>query len=150
MKKVIVSLALALGLGGVALVQGAGVDKMFAKEAAHAGLAEVALGQLSQTKAQNPDVKKLGKQIIDDHTKANEELKSFCKRKGIELLHPREDHGQGHAPGGRRALASLRSVHPFSVFGGSPSAGAREARSAGLVAPGLESAARRVMIRRVI
>jgi putative membrane protein len=59
----------------------AGADSMFAKEAAIGGMAEVEMGQLAATKAQSPDVKQFGQRMVDDHGKANSELKSLASQK---------------------------------------------------------------------
>jgi putative membrane protein len=51
-------------------------DKMFANEAATGGMMEVMLGVLAETNSSQLEVKSLGKMMVDDHTKANDELKS--------------------------------------------------------------------------
>jgi putative membrane protein len=53
-------------------------DTAFAMKAAQGGMAEVKLGQLAVDKASNPDVKAFGQRMIDDHSKANDQLKSIC------------------------------------------------------------------------
>jgi putative membrane protein len=63
----------------------AGADGMFAKEAAIGGMAEVEMGQLAATKAQSPDVKQFGQRMVDDHGKANNELKSLASQKNWTL-----------------------------------------------------------------
>lgn len=60
-------------------------DKKFVMEAAQGGMAEVKLGQLATQKASSDQVKQFGQKMIDDHTKANDELKSLAERKGITL-----------------------------------------------------------------
>lgn len=60
-------------------------DQSFVKEAATGGMAEVDLGQLAASKATNPDVKQFGQRMVDDHGKANDELKSFASQKSITL-----------------------------------------------------------------
>jgi putative membrane protein len=60
-------------------------DARFAVEAASGGLAEVALGELAQQKAENPQVKDFGVMMINDHTKANNEMKALSAKKGISL-----------------------------------------------------------------
>jgi len=60
-------------------------DRKFMEEAAQGGLAEVQLGQLAAQKAQSPAVKQFGQRMVDDHTKANHELKQLASNKGIEL-----------------------------------------------------------------
>jgi putative membrane protein len=57
----------------------------FMKEAAGGGLAEVELGKLAATKAQNAEVKSFGQMMVTDHTKANTELKSLAAKKNVTL-----------------------------------------------------------------
>jgi putative membrane protein len=60
-------------------------DQAFAKEAAIGGMAEVDLGQLAASKASSPDVKQFGQRMVDDHGKANDELKSWASQKSVNL-----------------------------------------------------------------
>lgn len=60
-------------------------DKMFVKKAAEGGLAEVELGQLATQKASSDDVKKFGQRMVDDHTKANDQLKQVAAQENITL-----------------------------------------------------------------
>ncbi len=62
-----------------------GADIKFVNMAARDGEAEVILGKLAAEKASSEDVKKFGQQMVDDHSKANEELKSIAKSKNIDL-----------------------------------------------------------------
>lgn len=62
-----------------------GTDSTFAVKAAQGGLAEVKMGQLAADKASNPDVKAFGQQMVDDHTKANDQLKSVAQEEGMTL-----------------------------------------------------------------
>jgi putative membrane protein len=64
---------------------GAMTDKDFMTEAAAGGMAEVELGKLASTKAQNADVKKFAQMMVADHTKANTELKTLAGGKGATL-----------------------------------------------------------------
>ena len=57
----------------------------FLTKAAAGGMAEVKLGQLATEKASNPDVKAFGQQMVDDHGKANSELKDLASKKGVTL-----------------------------------------------------------------
>ena len=43
------------------------------------------MGQLATEKASNPDVKAYGQKMIDDHTKANDQLKSIAQEEGVTL-----------------------------------------------------------------
>lgn len=60
-------------------------DRHFMMKAAQGGMAEVELGQLAQEKGQNQDVKDFGKRMVDDHSKANDELKQLASDKGVPL-----------------------------------------------------------------
>jgi putative membrane protein len=60
-------------------------DQKFAKDAAMGGMAEVKLGQLAVEKADSSKVKDFGKRMVDDHSKANEKLKSIAAEKSISL-----------------------------------------------------------------
>jgi len=60
-------------------------DIEFVLDAAQGGLAEVELGKLAAQRAQNDDVKKFAQRMVDDHTKANEQLKKIADSKSIKL-----------------------------------------------------------------
>ncbi|HEY5823803.1 MAG TPA: DUF4142 domain-containing protein [Cyclobacteriaceae bacterium] len=60
-------------------------DTEFAVAAADGSMFEVQLGQLALTKASSPKVKAFAQSMVDDHTKANEELKSLAQTKNITL-----------------------------------------------------------------
>lgn len=57
----------------------------FLEDAAQGGMAEVELGKLASTKAQNPELKKFGQMMVADHGKANTELKALAAKKNITL-----------------------------------------------------------------
>ena len=60
-------------------------DSTFVKKAAQSGLAEVELGQLATQKAFSEEVKKFGQRMVDDHTKAYEQLKQVAAEKNIDV-----------------------------------------------------------------
>jgi putative membrane protein len=60
-------------------------DYNFMTKAAQGGMAEVELGKLAVSKAQNAEVKKFAQKMIEDHTNANTELKSLATKKGVTL-----------------------------------------------------------------
>lgn len=62
-----------------------GDDRSFMTEAATGGMAEVELGRLAAEKGQSADVKKFGQRMVDDHSKANDELKQLATKKGVTL-----------------------------------------------------------------
>ena len=53
-------------------------DKQFLTNIWQSSLAEVKLSEAAQEHAKSEDVKAYAKQIVDDHTKANEELKKIA------------------------------------------------------------------------
>lgn len=57
----------------------------FVRNAAEGNMAEVKLGQLAQEKAQSPEVKKFAERMINDHTKANEQLKQVANQEHINF-----------------------------------------------------------------
>lgn len=60
-------------------------DKAFVMKAAKGGLAEVELGNLAKDKAQSDQVKQFAQRMVDDHSKANDQLKSLAQQKNITL-----------------------------------------------------------------
>ena len=60
-------------------------DSTFVKKAAQGGMAEVELGQLATRKASSEEVKKFGQRMVDDHSKANEQLKQVAAEKNIDV-----------------------------------------------------------------
>jgi putative membrane protein len=57
----------------------------FMTKAAEGGMAEVEAGKLAAAKAQNPEVKQFGQQMIADHTRSNNELKTAAGKKNVTL-----------------------------------------------------------------
>jgi putative membrane protein len=62
-----------------------GSDQAWVMNTAKGGMAEVELGKLAVDKASNADVKKFAQRMVDDHSKANDELKALAGTKGITL-----------------------------------------------------------------
>jgi len=62
-------------------------DMAFVLKAGEGGDAEVALGKLAETNGYGTEVKAFRKRMVDDHTKANEELISIAKDKDVQLSH---------------------------------------------------------------
>jgi putative membrane protein len=57
---------------------GSATDAGFVTNASGAGLTEVELGKLAQTNAGSAKVKAFGQKMVEDHTKAGDELKSLA------------------------------------------------------------------------
>jgi putative membrane protein len=84
MKKILpVCAALLLGCSMGAWAQS--MDMNFAKAAAAGGMAEVKLGQLAADKGSSDFVKQFGQKMVDDHGKANDNLKSIAQKDSITL-----------------------------------------------------------------
>ncbi|HVZ45885.1 MAG TPA: DUF4142 domain-containing protein [Ramlibacter sp.] len=60
-------------------------DRRFVEKAAGGGLFEVQIAQLAQAKASDPNVKNFATMMVDDHTKANNELAQIANAKKVEL-----------------------------------------------------------------
>ncbi|MFL9833731.1 DUF4142 domain-containing protein [Chryseobacterium terrae] len=60
-------------------------DKKFADAAAMGGMMEVTLGEMASKTGTNSSVKSLGMMMAKDHSKANEELKSWASANGYTL-----------------------------------------------------------------
>jgi putative membrane protein len=60
-------------------------DTKFAREAAMGGMEEVQLGKVAVQNASSDQVKQFGQRMIDDHTKAGDELKGIASKKNITL-----------------------------------------------------------------
>jgi putative membrane protein len=63
----------------------AAADRTFAMHAAQGGMAEVEMGKLAAANAASPDVKQFGQRMVDDHGKANDELKSWASKSNVTL-----------------------------------------------------------------
>jgi putative membrane protein len=60
-------------------------DKMFLRQAAEGGMAEVKLGQLATQKASSSDVKAFGQKMVDDHTALNNEMAPIADSMGVRV-----------------------------------------------------------------
>jgi putative membrane protein len=60
-------------------------DQSFFKDAAQAGLAEVADGKMAAEKGSSPAVKQFAAMMVKDHGAANAKLKKIAMSKGIDL-----------------------------------------------------------------
>lgn len=60
-------------------------DRDFMRMAAQGGLTEVRLGEIAEKQAASDGVKQFGQQMVQDHSKANDELKALAASKGVTL-----------------------------------------------------------------
>jgi putative membrane protein len=60
-------------------------DEKFATEAAMGGLAEVELGRVAAQKGASDEVRQFGQRMVDDHSKANQDLMQVASAKGWAL-----------------------------------------------------------------
>ncbi len=91
MKMKTLSLACLLALTAMGLAARAAdsdvsaADKTFVEKAAQGGMTEVELGKIAQDQASAQDVKDFGAKMVEDHSKANDELKAIASSKGITI-----------------------------------------------------------------
>jgi putative membrane protein len=69
-------------------------DSQYIVDIASINLAEIELGKLAQTKSTNPEVKKFGKMMVDDHTKLASEVSALAKTKNYTLPTSLTEEGQ--------------------------------------------------------
>lgn len=60
-------------------------DRRLMQQIAQANIAEIETGKLAQSKSQNDEVKNFAQRMIDDHTKALEDLQQVAQAKGVTL-----------------------------------------------------------------
>lgn len=73
----------------------ASADQKMMRDIAHANLSEIAAGKMALEKSQSDDVKTFAQKMIDDHTKAQQELQTLADGKGVKL--PTEPDGRHKA-----------------------------------------------------
>ena len=60
-------------------------DQKMMRDIAYSNISEIAAGKLAQQKSQSDDVKTFAQKMIDDHTKAQQELQTLADSKGVKL-----------------------------------------------------------------
>ncbi|HEV8657522.1 MAG TPA: DUF4142 domain-containing protein [Thermoanaerobaculia bacterium] len=60
-------------------------DKEFVIKAAQGGISEVELGRMAAAKGASADVKTFGNRMLNDHSKANDELTQLATIKGLDM-----------------------------------------------------------------
>ena len=89
--KMLTLMACAALAGGSAIAQsdasatGSAQDKKFAKVAMAGGLTEIQASQAALQKSNSDDVKKFAQQMIDDHTKLNDQMKPIASQLGVAV-----------------------------------------------------------------
>jgi len=73
---------MAMSAKPMALSQG---DRTFFKKAAIGGMTEVEAGKLATIQGSSDQVKAFGQRMVDDHTKANDQLKELASKKNVTL-----------------------------------------------------------------
>lgn len=82
-------------------------DTAMFKQIAESHLAEISAGKLAEEKASSNEVKSFAKKMVDDHTKALDDLKQLAQSKGVTL--PTEANSQHMAEEKRlRALSGAK------------------------------------------
>jgi putative membrane protein len=74
----------ATGSSGAGSKAASGDQKMM-RDIAHSNISEIATGKLALEKSQSEDVKAFAQKMIDDHTKAQQELQTLAEGKGVKL-----------------------------------------------------------------
>jgi putative membrane protein len=69
-------------------------DKVFLRQAAEGGMAEVKLGQLAAQKASSDDVKAFGQKMVDDHTALNNAMAPIADSMGVRAPKDINKHDQ--------------------------------------------------------
>jgi putative membrane protein len=84
-------------------------DRTFVMNAAIGGMAEVEMGKLAAEKATDPRVKQFGQKMVDDHSKANDDLKTVATQRAyvkemvkdhdedVKEFHKQSQNGQDSA-----------------------------------------------------
>jgi len=73
------------GAQGAQQAQGAVPDVLFAAAAASGGLAEVNISQIGLQRATDPELKRFSQQMVEDHTRMNQELMSLASQKRLQI-----------------------------------------------------------------
>jgi putative membrane protein len=97
-RSLILAAALSCVMGSASMAQDSGRSAQssaslqeFVEKAGTSGLAEVEMGELGAKKAKNGQVEAFAKRMVADHTKANQELLTAIKGKGVQVPSSRTD-----------------------------------------------------------
>ncbi len=95
--KTIFSGAFALLVGMAANMAFAAEGENFVDEASAKGIAEIETAKMALDKGTSQDVKQFAQKMIDDHTKANQELAQLAQQKDLEDVRRSNTDGQGQS-----------------------------------------------------
>jgi putative membrane protein len=89
MRRLGIVVALTMLSGGAVLAEtgaaGGGADRNFVDRAAAGGMAEVKLATLAMDRGSSMQVKNFARKMLEDHSKANTELKGIAEQKSLAL-----------------------------------------------------------------
>ena len=88
-------------------------DKKFVKNAAIGGLMEVELGKVAAAKGASEGVKQFGQKMVDDHSKANDQLKEVASKEHFEIPSALDSKHQSKLDK-MSSLSGLPSIRPMS------------------------------------
>src|SRR4051794_25532900 len=81
--------AVSLTFSGAALAKSSAAmtrsEQQLVEKMAQGNLAEIQLGSLAEKKASNKSVKEFAEQMVNDHTKLNDQLKEWASKNHAEL-----------------------------------------------------------------
>jgi putative membrane protein len=66
-------------------------DKDFVKDVSAANMAEIELGRIAADRGTNPEVKKFGQTMVDDHTQAGDKLSAIASKHSIAMATELDD-----------------------------------------------------------
>ena len=85
-------------------------DRNFARAAAAGGLAEVELGRLADHNGQSQDTRQFGQRMVNDHSKANEQLKELAAAANIPCRTHRVPKTRQYGSASTRCRETLSTV----------------------------------------
>ncbi|MGN6165946.1 MAG: DUF4142 domain-containing protein [Flavisolibacter sp.] len=91
-------------------------DSMFVMEAAMGGMMEVQAGNLAQQQAMNQRVKDFGAMMVQDHSQANNELKSLASSKGLMIPDSLPSDKQKHVDAMKKMNGKSFDSHYISMM----------------------------------
>ena len=91
-------------------------DSTFVMKAAAGGMMEVELGNVAQQNGNNARVKNFGQMMVSDHSKANDELKSFASSRGITLPASLPADEQKHVDAMKKMTGKAFDTHYMNMM----------------------------------